>query len=61
SGSATRVVAVRLLTEPLDFDKGEVTDKGSDNQRAVLRERADLAAGLWSADPAVIRAEGWGA
>lgn len=61
SGSATRVVAVRLLTEPLDFDKGEVTDKGSVNQRAVLRERADLAAGLWSADPAVIRAEGWGA
>ena len=39
---------------PLSFDRGEVTDKGSINQRAVLRNRADLVACLWSDDPRVI-------
>lgn len=57
AGSASRVVAARVLEAPLSFDKGEVTDKGSVNQRAVLRERADLVAALWSNDPAVIMAE----
>jgi feruloyl-CoA synthase len=37
-------VAALVLAEPLSFDRGEVTDKGSVNQRAVLRERADLVA-----------------
>lgn len=36
------------------FDKGEVTDKGSVNRRAVLRHRADLVEALWSDDPRVI-------
>ncbi|MBA4349688.1 MAG: feruloyl-CoA synthase [Rhodobacter sp.] len=57
TGSATRVVAARVLEEPLSFDLGEVTDKGSVNQRAVLRERADLAASLWSGGPKVILAD----
>jgi feruloyl-CoA synthase len=57
TGSAARVVAARVLAEPLSFDRGEVTDKGSVNQRAVLRERADLVASLWSDAPEVIRAE----
>jgi len=61
TGSASRVVAARLLVDPLIFDLGEVTDKGSVNPRAVLRERAALAAGLWSDDPEVVRAEGWAA
>jgi len=56
SGSASRVVAVALITEPLAFDKGEVTDKGSVNQRAVLRERAELVDALWSKDARVITA-----
>ena len=43
TGSATRVTRVLMMTEPLSFDRGEVTDKGSINQRAVLRHRADLA------------------
>lgn len=60
-GSASRVVAVLVLTDPLSFDRGEVTDKGSVNQRAVLRERAALAEALWSDDPRVIRAMGEGA
>ncbi len=54
TGSATRVTRLMLLDSALDFDKGEVTDKGSVNQRAVLRHRADLVAALWTDDPRVI-------
>ncbi len=57
TGSASRVVAALVMEAPLRFDKGEVTDKGSVNQRAVLRERADLVAALWAGDPAVITAK----
>jgi feruloyl-CoA synthase len=56
TGSASRVVAALVLSSPLSFDAGEVTDKGSVNQRAVLRERADLVATLWSDAPEVLRA-----
>jgi feruloyl-CoA synthase len=34
-----------------DIDKGEVTDKGSINQRAVRTHRADLVAALYAAAP----------
>lgn len=54
TGSATRVVRLMFLDVPLSFDKGEVTDKGSINQRAVLRHRADLVEQLWTDDPRVI-------
>ncbi|NBZ89159.1 feruloyl-CoA synthase [Stagnihabitans tardus] len=57
TGSASRIVAALVLEEPLSFDRGEVTDKGSVNQRAVLRERAELVARLWTDDPGVIRAD----
>ena len=57
TGSASRVVAAMVLDSPLSFDKGEVTDKGSVNQRAVLRERADLVAALWAGDARVIAAD----
>ncbi len=57
TGSAARVVAARIMAQPLSFAAGEVTDKGSVNQRAVLRERADLVASLWAGDPAVIVAD----
>jgi len=53
-GSSTRVPRVMFLTDPLDLNKGEVTDKGSLNQRAVLRHRADLAEALYTDDPRVI-------
>ena len=56
TGSASRVVAVMVMEEPLSFEKGEITDKGSVNQRAVLRERADLAAALWAGDARVVQA-----
>jgi feruloyl-CoA synthase len=54
TGSATRVTRVMFMGVPLSFDRGEVTDKGSINQRAVLLHRADLVASLWSDDPRVI-------
>ena len=42
TGSATRVERVVLLEEPPSLDAGEMTDKGSLNQRAVLARRAAL-------------------
>ncbi len=42
TGSASRVARMHLLSEPPSIDKGEVTDKGSINQRAVLQHRASL-------------------
>jgi feruloyl-CoA synthase len=39
TGSANRVARMLLLSEPPSIDKGEVTDKGSINQRAVLKHR----------------------
>ncbi len=40
TGSATRPAAALILAEPPHIDRGEVTDKGSINQRAVLLHRA---------------------
>jgi feruloyl-CoA synthase len=42
TGSATRLARMVLLSEPPSIDKGEVTDKGSINQRAVLKHRDSL-------------------
>jgi feruloyl-CoA synthase len=42
AGSSTRVVRALLLTEPPSIDAGEITDKSSLNQKAVLRRRAAL-------------------
>jgi feruloyl-CoA synthase len=40
TGSATRVARALVLAEPPSIDRGEITDKGSLNQRAVLTHRA---------------------
>ncbi len=50
TGSATRVARARVLAEPPSIDRDEVTDKGSINQRAVLRNRAELVEALYRAD-----------
>jgi feruloyl-CoA synthase len=57
TGSSTRVERAVVLDSPLSLDAGEVTDKGSVNQRAVLANRAHLLADLYSepAPPHVIR------
>ena len=46
TGSASRVARMVLLSEPPSIDKGEVTDKGSINQRAVLKHRNSLVQAL---------------
>jgi feruloyl-CoA synthase len=46
TGSATRIARALILTEPPSIDKGEVTDKGSINQRAVLKHRDALVMAL---------------
>ena len=43
TGSANRVTRLYLMSEPPSIDKGEVTDKGSINQQAVLKHRRALA------------------
>lgn len=57
TGSASRVARLHVLAEPPSIDKGEVTDKGSINQRAVLQHRDALVLALYEghdADPFLI-------
>ena len=51
TGGSTLVPRIALLFEPLSIDVGEVTDKGSVNQRAVIAHRAALVEDLLSATP----------
>src|SRR6266699_7249712 len=51
TGSSNRVCRAILLGEPPSLDAGEMTDKGSINQRAVLEQRADLVAELYAPEP----------
>ncbi|MBZ8132149.1 feruloyl-CoA synthase [Afifella sp. IM 167] len=51
TGSSRRVERMVLLAEPASIDSGEMTDKGSINQRAVLKNRAGLVEDLYRADP----------
>ena len=48
TGSANRIARMCLLSEPPTIDKGEITDKGSINQRAVLTHRAETVTKLHS-------------
>lgn len=48
TGSANRIARLCLLADPPTIDRGEITDKGSINQRAVLTHRADTVAKLHS-------------
>ena len=51
TGSSTRITRAVLLDSPLSIDRGEVTDKGSINQRAVLDARAALIEQLYAPAP----------
>jgi len=58
-GSATRIARALVLREPLCVGRGELTDKGSVNQRAVLAHRAALVDLLYAgSDPAILHAQG---
>jgi feruloyl-CoA synthase len=51
TGSSNRVVAATLIADLPSLDAGEITDKGSINQRAVLRCRTRLVEDLYAATP----------
>ena len=57
TGSSNRVQRIMLMTEPPSMDLGEITDKGSINQRTVLKNRAALVEELYAdaVSPRVIR------
>ena len=48
TGSATKVAKAVIAIHPPSIDLGEITDKGSLNQRAVLKHRADLVEQMYS-------------
>lgn len=51
TGSSNHVARALLMADQPDIDKGEVTDKGSINQRAVRAHRADLVEKLYADQP----------
>jgi feruloyl-CoA synthase len=56
TGSSNLIRRMLVLDEPPSMDAGEMTDKGSINQRAVLQRRAALVEELYSDSSRVIRA-----
>jgi len=50
--SSTRIVRAMLLPSAPSLDAGEITDKGSINQRAVLECRQELVLALYRPEPA---------
>lgn len=51
TGGSNRVCRALMLTEPPSLDAGEITDKGSLNQRMVLRHRAPVVEELYNDPP----------
>ncbi len=51
TGSSTRAARALILAEPPSLEAGELTDKGSINQRAVIARRPDLVAALYAEPP----------
>jgi feruloyl-CoA synthase len=51
TGNSNRVERAVLLEEPPSLDRGEVTDKGSLNQRVILDHRSSLVEQVYAADP----------
>jgi feruloyl-CoA synthase len=51
TGSSNRVARALVLEEPPSLDAGEMTDKGSINQRAVLSRRQHLVEALYANPP----------
>jgi len=51
TGSSNRVTRAIIVDEPPSLDAGEITDKGSLNQRAVLDRRSAVVAELYAPQP----------
>jgi feruloyl-CoA synthase len=56
TGSSNRIARLLVLEEPPSLDAGEMTDKGTINQRAVLARRAALVDELYAGSPRVLAA-----
>ena len=56
TGSSNRIARLLVLDEPPSLDAGEMTDKGTINQRAVLARRAALVEELYAGSPRVLAA-----
>ena len=54
TGSASRVRRITVLQDPPSFDRGEVTEKGSINQRALRHARRAQVDTLYAGGPGVI-------
>lgn len=57
TGASMGVSRVIILVDPLSLERGEVTDKGSVNQRAVRAHRDDLVQALYAGDHRVIESK----
>ena len=58
TGNATRLEWIALMSQAPSIDRGEITDKGSINQRAVLQWRAEQVEALYRGrDESILRAE----
>ena len=55
TGSSNRIARALVLEEPPSLDAGEMTDKGSINQRAVLKRRAALVDELYLGSERILR------
>ena len=55
TGSASRVCRVAFLARPPSFDQGEITEKGSLNQRALRMNNAALIAELFAGADGIIK------
>ena len=55
TGNSTRVERVLILDQPASMDGGELTDKGTINQKAVLKNRAALVEEIYSDSLRVIK------
>ncbi len=51
TGASNRIERAILLDEPPALDHGEITDKGSLNQRAILEHRSALVDELYAENP----------
>ena len=54
TGSSNRIARALVLDEPPSLDAGEMTDKGSINQRAVVRRRSALVDELYAGSEKVL-------
>jgi feruloyl-CoA synthase len=54
TGISSRIQRALVMKQPPSMDAGEVTEKGSINQKAVLRNRAALVEELYAGSPRVI-------